>query len=69
MPSFVKINCLHQFLPSGFKMNDTVNFDDKYFLQFQLLSNQNFPFKVCNTDCIMPGFGKQFILNNFYLVV
>ena len=63
MPSFGKKN--HQFLPSVFKMNDTVNFEDKCFVKFYWLSDQNFPLKVCNTDCIMPGFDKTFILNNF----
>ena len=46
-------NNFHQLLLSVFEMNYTVNF----------------PFKVCNTDCIMPGFDKQFIFNNFYMVV
>ena len=31
MPSFGKKNVFHQFLLSGFKMNDTVNFEDIFF--------------------------------------
>ena len=27
-----------------------------------------FAFKVYNTDCIMPGFDKQFIFDNFFNV-
>ena len=50
-------------------MNDTVNFEDTCFVHFKWLSNHDFPFKVCNTYFIMPGFDKQFIVNNFYLVV
>ena len=60
MPRFGK-NHIHPFLLSVFKMNDTINFEDTFFVHFEWLSNQNFPFKVCNTDCIMPGFYKQFI--------
>ena len=59
----------HPFLLSVFKINDTVSFEDNIFVQFYRLSNQSFPFKVCNTDCIMPGYDKQFIFINFYLVV
>ena len=67
MPSFGK-NHFHPFLLS-FLMNDTVDFEDIFFVQFSWLSNQNFLFKVSNADCIMPGFDKQFIFNNFYSVV
>ena len=52
-----------------FKINDTVNFEDNSLVHFQWLSNQNFPFKVYNTDWIMPGFDKHFISNNFYWMV
>ena len=48
----------HQFLLSVFKMNDTVNFEDFFLYTFSALSNQNYPFKVCSTDCIMHGFDK-----------
>ena len=40
-----------------------------YTVNFEWLSNKNFPFKVCNTDCIMPGFDKHFIFKLFYLLV
>ena len=50
-------------------MNDTVNFEDNFFVYFWWLSNQNFLFKVCNSDYIMPGFDKRFIFNNFYSMV
>ena len=58
-----------QFLLSVFKLNDAVNFEDNFFVQFKWLSNQNFPFKVCNTYCIIPGFDKQFIFKNIYSVI
>ena len=51
------------------KINDTFNFEDNVFVHFKWLSNQNFPFNVCNTDNIMPGFDKHFIFNNSYSVV
>ena len=50
-------------------MNDTVSFEDKYLHNFLWLSNQIYPFKVCNTDCVMTGFDKHFIIINFYLMV
>ena len=48
-------NNFHQILLSFFKMNDTVSFEDNLFVHFQWLSKQNFPFKVCNTDFIIPN--------------
>ena len=68
MPRFGE-KYFHQFLLSVFKMNGTVNFEDEVFVHFKWLSKQNFIFKVYNTDCIMPSFEKQFVFNNFYLVV
>ena len=65
MPRFGK----HHFLLSVFRMNDTVYFEDNFLHIFSGLPKQNFPFKLCNTDCIMPGFYKQFIFNNVYSVV
>ena len=66
MPSFGK-KTFSSIFTQCFTMNDTVNFQDNFFVQFYLLSNHNFPFKVYTTDCIMPGFDKQFIFNNFTL--
>ena len=42
-------------------MNNTVNLEDNSFVHFWLLSYHNSQSKVCITDCIMPGFNKQFI--------
>ena len=50
-------------------MNDTINFQDNFFVQFYLLSNQNFPFKVYTTDCIMPGFWQTVHFQSFVLGV
>ena len=50
-------------------MNDTVNFEDTCFCTFLVVIKTEFPSKVCNNDFIMPGFDKQFIFDNFYLVV
>ena len=60
MPTFGK-NQFHQFLLSVLKINNTVNFDGNFFVHLEWLSNQNFPFKVCNTDCIMPGFDNSLL--------
>ena len=68
MPKFGK-NDFHKFLLSVFKMNDTFNFEDNFWYIFSGYQIIIFHLKVCNTDCIMPGFDKQFICNNFYLVV
>ena len=38
------------------------------FVRFWWLSNQKYPFKVFNTDCIILGFDKQFIFKNSYSV-
>ena len=38
------------------------------FVRFWWLSNQKYPFKDCNTDFNIPGFDKDFIFYNFYLV-
>ena len=46
---------IYQVLLSVFKMNDTVNFADNFYVNIQYLSNHNFPFKVSNTDFTMPG--------------
>ena len=43
-------------------MNDTINFEDNCFVQFLLVIKKTFPLKLLNTDCIIPGFYKQFIL-------
>ena len=40
-------------------MNDTVNFEDT-FLYILVLIKMKFSFKVFDTDCIMPGFYRQF---------
>ena len=69
MPSFGNKKHFHPFLISVYKMSDTVNFEDNLFVRFQWLSNNNFKFKVCDTDCLVPGFDKQLILSNFYLMV
>ena len=58
----------HQFLLSVLKMNDTVDFED-IFCTLEVVIKPEFPFRVCNTDCNMPGFDKQFIFNNSYSVV
>ena len=49
-------------------MNDTLNVKDKL-LYILVVIKPEFPFKVCNTDCIMPGFDKFFIFDNFYSMV
>ena len=40
----------------------TIN-DGTFFVLWNML------FKFCNNACIMPGYDKQFIFNNFYSVV
>ena len=45
-----------QFLLIVPKMNDTVSFEDKFFVNIYSLLNQKFLFKVCNADSIMRGF-------------
>ena len=61
-------NHLHQSLLSFLK-NDTVKFEDNFVFTFLLVIKPESPYRVCNTDYIMPGFVKHFISNNFYLVV
>ena len=65
MPRFGK-NHFHPFLLSVLKMNDTINFEDNFFPHYWL-SNQNLPFKVCNTDCVMPYFDKIVYSQQFVL--
>ena len=57
MPIYVK-NHSRPLLLLAFKTDDAVDFEDNFFVKFWWLSKHNFPFKVCNTYCIMPGFDK-----------
>ena len=50
-------------------MNDTVNFEYTFFVHFNWLLNHNLPFKVHNTDSMMPGFDKKFIYKIVYSIV
>ena len=66
---YVAKNHFHQFLFIVFKMNDTVNSEDNFFVNFYRLSKHIFPFQVCHTDSVMPGSDIQSIFRNFYSVI